>query len=161
AAASGDRTYTLKYTFVIMSTTASTTQMSPVQVIASGTQNKHTNIDSAYAAILPIDPPTNATSLTKAASPTTLPAAGGTVTYTVTITNNNSPAQAVTLDRFVDTLPSSPASPTFVSGSAMFNGAAISNPSISGSIATFTGPFSVAASSTATLVYKVTYPLKR
>src|SRR5256714_5918047 len=62
--------------------------------------------------------------LSKIANPTTA-AAGATVTYTLRVANTG-PVN-YTLTDFVDTPPSSPASPTYVSGASKFNGVSIPN----------------------------------
>lgn len=148
----GDRPYTIVYTFRIVGTTAANTSVSPVQYISSGTQTKHTDM-SNYATtseIQPIQPTINGTSLAKSASPTKIPATGGTVTYTVTATNALL-ADAAILDSFTDTLPTGT---TYVNNTATFNGVTIADPIISGSTLTFIGPFTVPANSSRSLTYQ-------
>ena len=60
-------------------------------------------------------------------------------TYTVRVTNSSS--ASATLDDFVDTLPSTPANATYVTGTSAFGGGAISDPVISGSALTWTSAF--------------------
>jgi uncharacterized repeat protein (TIGR01451 family) len=93
--------------------------------------------------------------LSKIANPTTA-AAGATVTYTLRVANTG-PVN-YTLTDFVDTPPSSPASPTYVSGSSYFNGIAIPNPVTSGSTRTWTGSFLVPAGQTRDLTYQLVMP---
>src|SRR6266851_4644399 len=63
-----------------------------------------------------------------------------------------------TLPDFVDTPPSSPATPTYVAGSSFFNGASIPNPVTSGSTRTWTGSFLVPAGQTRDLTYQLVMP---
>ncbi len=93
--------------------------------------------------------------LTKIANPTTL-SSGGTVTYTLRLVNTGS--FAMTVDDFVDTLPSAPASATYTTNSTTFNGVAIGNPTIAGATLTWTGSFPVPAGQTRDLVFKVSLP---
>ena len=93
--------------------------------------------------------------LTKIANPTTL-SSGGTVTYTLRLVNTGS--FAMTVDDFVDTLPSAPASATYTTNSTTFNGVAIGNPTIAGAKLTWTGSFPVPAGQTRDLVFKVSLP---
>jgi uncharacterized repeat protein (TIGR01451 family) len=81
---------------------------------------------------------------------------GGVATYTLRITNNNS--YNVTINDFVDTLPTSPASPAYVPGSSTFNNVAIGNPTISGSTLTWVGLFLIPAGQTRDLKYQTTLP---
>jgi len=93
--------------------------------------------------------------LSKSASTSTL-VGGGTVSYTLRLTNTAS--YNMTINDFVDTLPSSPASVSYVSGSSTFNGAAIGNPTISGSTLTWVGLFVIPAGQTRDLVFQATIP---
>ncbi len=150
-ASSGNRTYVITYTFRIVGTTTSNTTVSPIQYIASGTQIKHTSTgDSTYQAILPIQPISNTTTLTKTVSPTTMLQPGGTATYTVTATNSG--GQSATLDDFTDT-PGTGA--TYVPGSSKFNGVAIADPLASGTNFVWAGAWTVPGGSTRTLTYQM------
>ena len=93
--------------------------------------------------------------LSKIANPTTA-AAGSTVTYTLRVANTG-PVD-YTLTDFVDTPPTSPASPTYVSGSSYFNGVSIPNPVTSGSTRTWTGSFLIPAGQTRDLTYQLVMP---
>ncbi|HEY3025197.1 MAG TPA: hypothetical protein VGJ55_03500 [Pyrinomonadaceae bacterium] len=93
--------------------------------------------------------------LSKIANPTTA-AAGATVTYTLRVANTG-PVN-YTLTDFVDTPPTSPASPTYVSGSSYFNGVSIPNPVTSGSTRTWTGSFLIPAGQTRDLTYQLVMP---
>jgi uncharacterized repeat protein (TIGR01451 family) len=81
---------------------------------------------------------------------------GGTVIYTLRL--NNSSSYSMTINDFVDTLPTSPASAAYVASSSTFNGAAISNPTISGSTLTWVGLFNVPAGQTRDLTFRATIP---
>src|SRR5207237_8273908 len=78
----------------------------------------------------------------------------GTVTYTLRVTNSSGYA-IVLMDDFQDTLPAGAA---YVNNSSTFNGSAISNPSVSGQVLTWSSPFSIGASSSAALVFQATLP---
>ncbi|HKQ53248.1 MAG TPA: DUF11 domain-containing protein, partial [Pyrinomonadaceae bacterium] len=93
--------------------------------------------------------------LSKSASAATL-VNGGTVTYTLTLTNSSS--YSMTLQDFIDTLPTSPASASYVAGSSTFNNVAIGNPTISGATLTWSGLFVVPAGTTRDLKYQATLP---
>ncbi len=156
--ASGSNThYVATYYFRPVSTTSSTTTLSPVSYLASGTQIKHTSLNSgAYAAaggLLPILPAQNAVLLAKSVSHATLPAQGGVVTYTLSATNSG--AYDVNLDSFIDNLP---AGATYVTGSSTYNGVSIANPTISGSTLTWSSLFDIPAGTTRTLIFQVTLP---
>lgn len=152
-----DTHYVVTYFFRPVSTTASTTTLSPVNYIASGKNIKHTNLSSgAYATaggLLPILPAQNSMLLAKSVSHSTLPAQGGTVTYTLSATN--SAAYDISLDSFIDLLP---AGATYVPGSTTFNGSSFVEPVISGSTVTWSSLFDIPAGATRTLVFQATLP---
>ena len=149
--------YVVTYYFRPVSTIASTTTLSPVSYIASGTQIKHTALNSgAYAAaggLLPILPAQNEVLLTKSVSNATLPAQGGVVTYTLSATNTGS--YAVSLDSFIDILP---AGATYVANSTTFNDVSFSEPYISGSTLDWSSLFNIPAGTTRSLIFQVTLP---
>jgi uncharacterized repeat protein (TIGR01451 family) len=147
--------YTITYTYIAVGTTATPTGVSPVSYLSSGTQVKH-NDTGDFASLLPIQPTTNTTTLSKSASPTNLPT-GGTVTYTVTLTNASTNS-SVTLDDIIDTLPSTPGIASYIAGSAKFNGVTISDPKVSGQTLTFLGLFTIPSGGTRTLTYQATLP---
>ncbi len=144
--------YTATYTFVAVGTTASPTSVTPVNYIASGTQIKHTDT-GGFASLAPLQPPESSLTMGKVPTPAGLTAAGGTVTYTVTVSNDGN--VDATLDDITDVLPSGA---TYVTGSATYNNAAIPDPAISGQTLTFVGVFPVAHGSSSDLVYDVTLP---
>ncbi|MDH3767554.1 MAG: hypothetical protein OES99_03775, partial [Gammaproteobacteria bacterium] len=149
--------YTSTYTFVVTGPTFTPSAVVPVNYISSGTQIKHTgNIDAtSFPPILPV---VNNLTLTKTASPTTLPAGGGTVTYTVTMANAG--ATSASLRNLVDTLPTPGAgSVSYVAASATFGGSgyADSNLTINGQELIWLGPFSVPALGSVDFTYDVVY----
>lgn len=99
------------------------------------------------------DPPVT---LAKLPSVTQVTTAGATVTYTLRATNSG--ASSYTLTDFIDTPPSSPATPTYVAGSSTFNGASIPNPVASGSSLVWTGSFVIPAGASRDLAYQMTIP---
>jgi uncharacterized repeat protein (TIGR01451 family) len=70
----------------------------------------------------------------------------------------NSGSFAMTVDDFVDTLPTTPASATYTTNTSMFNGVAIGNPTIAGATLTWNGSFAVPAGQTRDLTFSVTLP---
>jgi len=149
--------YNAIYYFRPVSTIASTTTLSPVSYIASGTQIKHTNLGSgAYAAsggLLPILPAQNEVLLAKSVSHATLPAQGGVVTYTISATNLGS--YDVSLDSFVDSLP---AGATYVTGSTTFNDVVFPDPFQSGSTLDWSSFFNIPSGATRSLIFQATLP---
>src|SRR5262249_253134 len=144
-------TYTAVYTFRVEGPTAAPEPVSPVAYISSGQPVKHTDTGN-FAALPPVQPPINATTLDK----TVAFSGPNTVTYTLTLTSSS--GVDVSLDRIVDTLPSSPADVTYVPGTSRFNGTPIANPVISGQTLTFTRLFTVPAGSSRSLVYQAHFP---
>ena len=132
--------YVATYSFRAIGSTNTATTLSPVVDIASGSQIKHTNTNQgAYSTgLLPVEPASNTVLLSKLVSAATLPAQGGTVTYTLRVTNSSGYA-IVLMDDFQDTLPAGAA---YVANSSTFNGSAIANPTQSGQVLTWSSPFS-------------------
>jgi uncharacterized repeat protein (TIGR01451 family) len=93
--------------------------------------------------------------LSKTANPTTA-VTGSNVTYTLRLTNTGSSAYTIT--DFVDTLPTSPAQPAYLTNTSAFNGASIANPSVSGATLIWSGSFTVPASATRDLTYTLVMP---
>ena len=139
------------YTVKVLSTGTTTAGTAIVDFSGS---SYHYNADYGVTviSITALPPPLT---LTKIANPTT-PTAGSTVTYTLRATNTGS--ASYTLTDFVDTPPTSPATPTYVSGSSTFNGASISNPVAAGSTRTWTGSFVVPGGTTRDLTYQMVMP---
>ena len=97
-----------------------------------------------------------AITIAKTASQTTVTAAGATVTYTLRATNTGT--SSVTLNDFIDTPPTSPATPAYVNGSSMFNGVVISDPTSASGRLTWSGSFVVPAGTFRDLTYQMTIP---
>ena len=156
---SSDTHYNAIYYFRPVSTTASTTTLSPVSYITSGSPIKHTNLGSgAYAVaggLLPILPAQNEILLAKSVSHATLPAQGGVVTYTLSATNHGS--YDVSLDSFIDILP---ANATYVPGSTTFNDVGLPDPYLhpDGVTLDWSSFFNIPAGSTRSLIFQVTLP---
>ncbi len=147
--------YSFSSTYLVNGVSAVTTPISPVAFISSGTQIKHTDT-SGYASLNPIPPTSNTLVLSKLVNTSVLPN-GGVVTYTLRATNSGS--ASVLLDDFVDTLPTSPASPTYVSGSSSVGGSAVAGPSIAGSKLTWSGTYVVPANGTLDLQFQASIPV--
>lgn len=148
---SSDTDYVVTYSFRATGVSSAPQRVTPMVFIASGTNIKHTEGDPQT-----ISSPVNSITLSKLVNPTQV-YVGGTVTYTVRLNNTGGPYD-VTLDDIVDTLPSSPGSPTYVNNSSTYNGVAIGNPAISGSTLTWTGTFTVPAGTTRDLTFQATFP---
>ena len=142
--------YKIHYEFVIQKVEPGDTPISPLTWISSGNLQKHNDDYTGTAVILP--PATPASTLSKTAAPTTA-TPSGTINYTLTV--NNTASTAMILDSFQDTLPSGM---TYVANSSQFNGAAIANPSISGQVQTWSGLFTVPATSSRSLTFSATLP---
>jgi uncharacterized repeat protein (TIGR01451 family) len=93
--------------------------------------------------------------LNKSADVTRLPA-GGTVNYTLRLTNGSS--YDMTVNDFVDTLPASPAAASYVTNSSTYNSVAIANPAINGSTLTWNGTFLVPAGQSRDLKFQASLP---
>jgi len=155
--ASANTDYTTVYSFVVIGPTATPSSVVPINYISSGAQIKHTG-NITTATFPPIEPIENYLSVTKVASPDTLPAGGGTVTYTLTI--NNTGTIAAELRDIIDTLPT-PAAGTisYDAASARLDGNpyADSQLTINGQQLTWLGPFIVPAGGSTVFTYDVTY----
>lgn len=150
--------YTTVFKFRAVGTTSSSTVVSPTMEISSGGQIKHSPVSgytSTSTSFPPIGVVTSNLTLQKLVS-TSQMASGGTVTYTVRVTNNGS--QDVTIQDFVDTLPTSPATTTYKTGTSKFNSAAISDPTSSGGKLIWGGSFTVPAGTSRDLTYDLTIP---
>lgn len=150
SASGPNRPYTVKYFYRAYQSLGSTTVVSPIQYIASGTQVKHTEVGTVGS--LPIISDAIAVQLTKSASPTALPSAGGDSTYTVRITNNDT--SPIVLDRIVDTIP---ATSIYNTASSTLDTVAIADPVVDGSTLTWWGPFEIAAGDFEELSYTLKF----
>ena len=142
-------TVSTTYTVKILSGSGSTTAGSLI-LDFSGSSFHY---DSGIGITVNVLPPP--LTLSKLANPTTA-MVGTNVAYTLRLTNTG--ASAFTVTDFVDTLPTAPAQPAYVSGSSAFNGAAIGNPVASGATLTWAGSFIVPAGATRNLTYTLTMP---
>ena len=154
AASSGDTAYEAVYTFRAVNTTVAPTVVSPIAFISSGNNVKHTTTGN-YIDLQPILPTDNRVILGKTSAPAEFIGAG-TTTFTLTVTNNG--FYDATLDEFTDTLPSLPAQPAYVPGSARFNGAVIGDPLVSGDTLTWSGFFVLPAGATRALTFQASMP---
>lgn len=150
-ASPSDTNYTVTYQFRATGVSTAPQTITPMVYIASGTQIKHTQGDPGT-----ISPASNTVTLSKLASATTV-YVGSTVTFTLRLSNVGG-AYDITVEDFTDTLPTSPASISYVAGSSTYNGAAIANPSISGATLTWIGSFVVPAGQTRDLTFQALFP---
>jgi uncharacterized repeat protein (TIGR01451 family) len=148
-----ETTYTAIYRFRAVSTTIAPTAISPIGFISSGTPIKHTTTGN-YGSIPPILPADNHLTLGKRAGVAELFGAG---TVNFSLFGTNSGAVDSILEDFVDTIPSSPAAPTYVAGSSAFNGAPIGDPIIAGGTLTWIGTFILPAGTTRALTYCLSF----
>lgn len=144
------------YTFSQVGPTAG----NPTPIVSALNGQYKYNADfTTFSVALPT--PSNTTLLSKTVD-ITESSVGVVVTYTLTATNSG--ASAVTLDKFVDTLPSTPANATYVADSTLLNGVAFANnPVIVGQQLTWdnastTQPFTVPAGGSLALKFKATLP---
>lgn len=151
---SSNKAYTQVYKFRIKGTTASSTELKPVNYIISGGPVKYTG--SYPASISPVSPPSSFVKISSLSGSPYCTANGGTSTMTLTIENNGS--TAVTLDDIAVTIPSSPAGASYVASSSVFDGSSISEPALSGSILTWTGLFQIPAGTSKSLTFDVSTP---
>jgi uncharacterized repeat protein (TIGR01451 family) len=150
-ASSSDTDYTVTYSFRATGVSTAPQIVTPMVFIASGTQIKHTQGDPGT-----ISPASNTLTISKLASATNV-YVGSTVTFTLRLSNVAGLYDA-TVEDFTDTLPTSPASISYVTGSSTYNGVAIANPSASGSTLTWVGSFVVPAGQTRDLTFQALFP---
>src|SRR5437667_1091558 len=139
------------YTVKVLST-GNTTASTLIMDFSGSSYHYNSDYGVQVISITALPPPLT---LSKIPNPATA-AAGATVTYTLRVANTG-PVN-YTLTDFVDTPPTSPASPTYVSGSSFFNGVAIPNPVTSGSTRTWTGSYLIPAGQTRDLTYQLVMP---
>jgi uncharacterized repeat protein (TIGR01451 family) len=145
---SSSQSYTVVYSFTVRGTTTGATTVYPVQNIASGTQVKYTG---TYPSTIPqISSPTVSTTLTK----TAVSVAGPPYVVSYRVDATNSSNGAVTLDYLKDT-PTPTSGWSFVSGSAKLGTTSLPDPANDGTSLTFPGPFTVPATGSITLTYKL------
>lgn len=139
------------YTVKVLST-GTTTAGTCILDFSGSSYHYNNDYGSDIISITALPPPLT---LSKLANPTLL-SGGGTVDYTLRLTNSAS--FAMTVNDFVDTLPTSPGSATYTINSSKFNGVAISDPLVSGATLTWSGSFLVPAGQTRDLVFKAALP---
>ena len=139
------------YTVKVLST-GSTTAGTVILDFSGSSYHYNADYGNTVISITALPPPLT---LSKSANVSTL-SAGGSVTYTLRLTNAGS--FSMTVDDFVDTLPTTPGSATYTTNSTTYNGAAIGNPAISGATLTWTGSFVVPAGQTRDLVFSAVLP---
>ncbi|HVQ37290.1 MAG TPA: hypothetical protein VMS31_07150 [Pyrinomonadaceae bacterium] len=139
------------YTVKVLST-GSTTAGTVILDYSGSSFHYNSDYGAQVISITALPPPLT---LSKIANPTT-PTAGSTVTYTLRVANTGS--ANYTLTDFIDTPPTSPAAPIYVSGSSYFNGVSIPNPVAAGSTRTWTGSFLIPAGATRDLTYQMVMP---
>jgi len=146
--------YTATYTYRTVATTTTATPVSPISFISSGQQLKHTRVNN-YVQFDPIQPANNLLTLGKTVSPAQA-LAGANVTFSLILTNAGTVPTIV--EDLMDTLPTLPASLTYVPGSSRYQGAVIPDPGVSGEILTWIGTFNIPAGGIATLSFQATLP---
>ena len=144
-------TISTTYTVKVLST-GMTTASTLILDFSGSSYHYNSDYGVQVISITSLPPPIT---LTKIATPTTL-AAAGTVSYTLRLVNSG--PFSMTINDFVDTLPTAPASATYTTNSSTFNGVAIGNPTIAGATLTWTGSFVVPAGTTRDLVFQATLP---
>jgi hypothetical protein len=150
--------YVQTYRFRIKGNPSSETKIYPANYISSGNEVKHTDT-SNYSALPSIPSPTNKvrfSSFISTPDSSTCLTGGGTSTLTLTIENGGS--VPTRLDNIIVSLPTSPAIPTYVSGSGEYAGVALRDPLAVGSNLRWDGLFEVPAGSTRQLTFDVTIP---
>jgi hypothetical protein len=150
--------YVQTYRFRIKGNPSAATKIYPANYISSGNEVKHTDT-SNYSALPSIPSPVNEVRFSSFAtvpeSPTCL-VGGGTVKLILTVENGGSvPAR---LDNILVSLPTSPAIPSYVTGSAAYGGVPLRDPLVLGSDLRWDGLFEVPAGSTQTLTLDVAIP---
>ncbi|GAA1901975.1 hypothetical protein [Lapillicoccus jejuensis] len=150
---SSSRSYVATYTFTITGTTSTGSQLYPLQQIASGTQIKHTDTGSFSTLIPAIPAATNPLTVALSASPTTLPAAGGTSRFSLQLRSTASTASIA--DQLQAQLPSGA---SYVAGSTTIGGVSAPDPASSAGLLSWTGPFTTSSSAPTDLRFDVSLP---
>ena len=139
------------YTVKVLST-GTTTAGTAILDFSGSSYHYNNDYGDTVISITALPPPLT---LSKIANPTTRPPDRRLLTHCALPIPGSA---SYTLTDFVDTPPTSPATPTYVSGSSTFNGASISNPVAAGSTRTWTGSFVVPGGTTRDLTYQMVMP---
>ena len=145
--ATSNSNYTATFTFRAINTSATSTSLSPIAYIGSGTQVKHTDTGT-WASLPAIGQVVNNLTITMTAGPVI----GG--ESTVTLTVQNSGTVGASLDQLRATL----AGLTYITGSSTLGGSAYVNPTTVGGEAVWSDAFSVAAGQNLVLTFRVSVP---
>ena len=145
--AAGGITYTAYYTFRAMTKTDANTPVSPITYATQGNASSHTTT-TGYGSFAPILSPTNTTVLAKLVNKAQV-YTNEIATYTVRFTNSG--PNDVNIDRGADTLP---AGMSYVPGSSRFNGGAVLDPQVSGTLLTWSETEIIPAGSSRDLVFQ-------
>src|ERR1041385_271239 len=124
------QSYTNTFYFRAVKPTGTNIAISPFAFVDSGTGTKHTAFTSLASSggSNVIYSATNViTIFNQTVTPTSLLAPGGTVTYSISITNFSLSSSNITLDEIVDLLPGTPGNATYVPGSPTYNAAPIAD----------------------------------
>ncbi|HEY0080341.1 MAG TPA: hypothetical protein VGB73_17155 [Pyrinomonadaceae bacterium] len=139
------------YTVKILSTGV-TTASALILDVSGGSYHYNSDYGTKTISVTALPPPLT---LTKLANPSQV-LRQGTSTFTLQLTNTGTSSFTVT--DFVDTLPTTPAQPTYQAGSSTFNSSPIPDPAQSGSTLTWRGSFVVPAGQTRNLNYTLSMP---
>lgn len=139
------------YTVRVLST-GTTTISSMIYDFSGSSFHYNADFGQRTISVTALPPPLT---LSKSADQTRM-SAGGTVKYTLRLVNASS--YSMVINDFVDTLPSSPGSASYTSGSSTFNGVAISDPVVSGQTLTWNGTFLIPAGQTRDLQFQSSLP---
>ena len=154
-----NRTYNAVYTFKAVAQASTPTILTPIQYLASGTQIKETGSLPTGTALSPLPVVENKLTISKSAASSSVPVGGGSIQYTVTVSNGA--AGAAVIDDVVDTLP---ATTSYVAGSSFINNVAVSTEAgvLTYDSATrkliFNGPHTIPGNGTKTFKYSVLFP---
>ena len=142
--------YKTTYTFIATGTTTAATALTPNNTISSGEEIKHTGTTPAL--LTDIQLAANTTTLSKSVDPAEV-ATGGTVTYSVVISNSG--GIDVTLDEIQDIMPTGV---TYEAGSTTLDSTPIGDPLINSQTLIWSGSFVIPAGGSSTLTYQAVIP---
>jgi CshA-type fibril repeat protein len=154
-----NRNYNAVYTYKAVAQAASPVTLTPIQYLASGTQIKETGSLPTGAALQPLPVVENRLTISKTSASSTVPVGGGSIQYTVTVSNGA--AGAASIDDVVDTLP---ATTSYVAGSSLINNVAVTTEAgvltyDSGTRRlVFNGPHTIPGNGSKTFKYSVQFP---